>query len=120
MTVGIKQFVYYGDNVSMNKPEHLSLDKMTDGTLFDGYYPIKEMTISGKAGISFYLNNFNKKYNMDTYPRYKLKIPRNDVYKFEKLPGFYITNLSFDREDLQNLSGRLIITIQYEKPDDIL
>ena len=111
MACRIMQFRFYGDNNKNNYPSNISVNNLTDGTIFNSYLPIIQLGVqfNREESIMFYLNNSNDPILSHPYGLFELDLTDKT----------YIQALRFNLKDSSNKlmvseSSPLIVDIVYE------
>lgn len=108
MVKEIKQFRYYSDKSNTNYPSKLALSALTSGSIFNNYYPITYLRITGPEGVKFQVNGGTGYVQLGSSGFYEL-----DLTNFGE-----INQLKFDKTSINfeaTNSSYLIIDIIYEK-----
>lgn len=108
MAKEIKQIRYYSDKSNTNYPKGLASSALASGSIFNDYYPITYLRITGPEGVKFQVNGEVGYVQLGPSGFYELDLTNFDEInqlKFER------SSISFDAIN----SSYLIIDIIYEK-----
>lgn len=105
----VKQFRFYSENDTLrNQPTNITPQKLSSGSVFADYLPIKQLGIQALPGTKFKVNNSSEPIVIGSTGIYELELP-DDVE---------ITALSFEASSIAMLSNlensSLIVDIIYE------
>lgn len=100
----LMQFCFSNDENKENRPSYLNKGSLTRGGMFAWYGPVCQLGIQGPVGLRFYLNG-------EPNP---IQIGQTGIYELE-LNEARITSIRFNLDDIENLTGMLLIDIVYEE-----
>lgn len=108
----IAQVRYYGPNDQRNTSS-TTQNKFVSGSIFNPYYPIKQLGIQTLPGVRFRLNNATN---------YPIIIGHTGIYELELDDKVDIINLAFEGASMRmiadNPEAYLIVDILYESQED--
>lgn len=105
-TVRIVQFRYAGNSNLQNYPLGLSKNSLISGNIFDGYSNISKVTIQGKPGTAFCLNNSD----------YSIYLGESGIYSLDLQGRGLITSINFLNNGIfssYNNNNILLIDVVY-------
>lgn len=116
MAKAIRQYRYYGENNNKNYPENISVENLTEGSIFfleNNLTSITQLGIQTLPGIKFYLNDPGK-----TKP---IIVGSTGIYELELEGIAEINSMTIDPNSLKTIqnvgSAYLIIDALYEKEE---
>lgn len=100
----LMQFCYSNDKNRAKRPSYLTKNWLTGLNIFERYGAVCQLGIQGPVGLRFYLNG-------NPNP---IQIGQTGIYELE-LNEARITSIRFNLDDIENLTGMLLIDIVYEE-----
>lgn len=114
MAKAIRQYRYYGENNNKNYPENISVENLTEGSIFfleNNLTSITQLGIQTLPGIKFYLNDTTK----------PIIVGSTGIYELELEGIAEIKSMTIDPNSLKTIedvgSAYLIIDALYEKEE---
>lgn len=100
----IMQFSFSNNENQANRPSNLTKEKLAGQNIFKDYGAVCQLGIQGPTGLRFYLNGGTS----------SIQVGQTGIYELE-LSEARITSIRFNLDDIENLTGTLLIDIVYEE-----